>query len=175
MYDIFDVIDSLKDLRKISGRKLADMAGMKPTTLASMMSRRPASIPVGYLKAIASALDVKWNEILNVPESAYQGKADDEKIPTALSERDYKEVMHRFFNFEFEPPSVHVRYALERERELYEEQVAKVEANHEKYKNAILHMLGTLNSNGLRNVMQHILELNVDPEFSSENNKEDTE
>lgn len=63
--NIFDRIDNILSTQKISRRKLAYLANIKPSTLGSMFNRKKG-IKVETTRAIASALNVPINYLLGI-------------------------------------------------------------------------------------------------------------
>lgn len=56
--DIYDRIEHVREERGFSRRKLAEKAGIKPSTLQSLFDRRPEHFPSKYVTLIAEALGV---------------------------------------------------------------------------------------------------------------------
>ena len=183
MNDIFDLIDALRDARGLSGRKLADRAGLKPTTFASIMSRRPPEIPKAYLEAIAAALGVRWYDLLNVSPDAYPDNGNKVKVPTALSDYDKEQAFFKVLGPKADPYAVYAEQADAAGAAVNEGFITF--ANHdqihyEQYKKAICILLDTLNANGLFETMNYVMRLSSDSRFSANSdahhsNKEDTE
>lgn len=63
--DTFDKIDELAKAKKISRRRLAQMAGINVNTMSSLYKRRPAKFPEKYIEPIANALGVAPSELKN--------------------------------------------------------------------------------------------------------------
>ena len=168
--NIFEVIETLRKARGLSGRKLADLAGIRPTTFASMMSRKPLKIPKAYLQSLAAVLGVRWYDLINTSMDAYPG--DGVTVPTMLSPEEKEEVLLKVLGPNADPC------------EIYAEQVAAqgnpLNANpvnfanydnviHEQHKQAICLILDTLNAHGLREVMNFAMQLSNDPNYSARN------
>lgn len=56
--DIYDRIDNVLKQKKISRRKLAELAGINVNTMSSLFARRPSNFPRQYLNQIAEVLDI---------------------------------------------------------------------------------------------------------------------
>ena len=190
MNDVYEVIDTLRKHRKLTGKKLAEMAGMPTTTLATIMGRKPAAIPKKYLVALAEALGVRWNEMLNVSENEYSDAA---KIPSKLSPLDVAEILQNLIGYD---ENSDVRYnvigrgvgPIERQRIMSEYGMAMPDTDHDEddvpacdaqYKRSIIYMLDRLNTEGLLEAMHQVLTLTRQAEFSKHTSnqkiKEDTE
>lgn len=63
--DTFDRIDELAKAKKISRRRLAQMAGINVNTMSSLYRRRPARFPERYIEPIANVLRVPPSELRN--------------------------------------------------------------------------------------------------------------
>lgn len=63
--DTFDRIDELAKVKKISRRRLAQMAGINVNTVSSLYRRRPARFPERYIEPIANVLGVPPSELRN--------------------------------------------------------------------------------------------------------------
>ena len=60
---VYDRIDRILKEKNLSRRKLARLAGIPETTLASAFSRKPEHFPNKYLISIAAALEVDPGEL----------------------------------------------------------------------------------------------------------------
>lgn len=190
MNDVYEVIDALRKHRNLTGKKLAEMAGMPTTTLATIMGRKPAAIPKKYIVALAEALDVQWYEMLNVSENEYP---DAVKIPSKLSPLDVAEILQNLIGYD---ENSEVRYhvtgrgvgPIERQRIMTEYGMTMPGTDHgeddapacdAQYKRSIIFMLDRLNTDGLLEAMHQVLTLTRQAEFckqtSNQKTKEDTE
>lgn len=190
MNDVYEVIDALRKQRNLTGKKLAEMAGMPTTTLATIMGRKPAAIPKKYLVALAEALGVRWHELLNVSENEYP---DGVKIPSKLSPADVTEILKKLIGYD---ENSEVRYNVigrgvgssERARIMCEYGMTMPSADHgeddvpacdAQYRRSIIYMLDRLNTEGLLEAMHQVLTLTRQAEFckqtSNQKTKEDTE
>ena len=177
MYSIFEIIDELRDARGLSGRKLADKAGMKPATLTSIMTRRPKTIPGEYLFAIANALGVKWTDLLNRPEEPMRESALEVKYPTELTEDDRNAILTKLLGSSTKPDPVR-GWGVARMNTPQEEPIIAdnlEQAMHEQYKKAIFLMLNKLNTEGLFEVIGYVSSLAKDPAYSAKSNNETQE
>ena len=66
--DIYFRIDKLLQEKKMSRRKLATLAGIRPTTLQSAFARRSKGLTLDYLQNIANVLSVSVDYLLAVEE-----------------------------------------------------------------------------------------------------------
>lgn len=176
MKTVYDVIDDLRQARGLSGRALAQLAGIQPTTYTSFMARRPPSIPKRHLEALGNVFGMEWHEFLNLSEDARVEKASESKVSVAISDEDYE--MFRIANLAIDrEPSFGVgvtgRGIAPEERARSKEYDALCR---EQYRRSVFFMTEKLNSKGIMNVMQRIIELTNDPQYCiEEQNKEDTE
>ena len=83
MQTIFDRIDRILVDKRMSRRKLARLAGIPETTLASAFSRRPNKFPVEYTQRIAAALDVPLDSLIELEYTE-----DGPRIPPTEEERE---------------------------------------------------------------------------------------
>ena len=179
MNDIFEIIDALRNARGLSSRKLAERAGLKPTTFASMMTRKPTEIPKAYLQSLSAVLGVRWYDLLNVSSDAYSD--DTIKVPTTLSSQDKEEVLLKVLGPGADPSEVYAEQIAAQGNPLNANPVNFYNHDHvihAQHKQAICLILDTLNFDGLREVMNYAMRLSNDPDYSARKkhlNKEDTE
>ena len=168
---IFDGIEALRKARGLSGRKLAELSGMKPTTFASMMTRKPLEIPKAYLQSLAAILGVRWYDLLNVTSDAYPGNGV--KVPTMLSPQEKEEVLLKVLGPYADPSSVYAEQLAARGNPLNANPVNFSNYDqviHAQHKQAICLILDMLNFDGLREVMNYAMRLSNDPDYSSRKN-----
>lgn len=84
MNNIYDVIDALRVQKHLSVRCLGNLAGIPPSTLASIMERRPKKITIKNLKGIATALNVRWNDLANIPDTELMRYEHIKSIPSDI-------------------------------------------------------------------------------------------
>lgn len=185
MNDVYEVIDTLRKHKNMTGKKLAELAGMPVTTLATIMGRKPVAIPKKHLVALANALGVQWYELLNVSECAYP---DGAKIPSKLSPHDVEEIMHNLIGYD---EHCDVRYNVigrgtsgpERQRIMCEYGMTMPGTDHDEeyvpacdvqYRHSIIFMLNRLNTEGLLEAMHQVAAIARDPNLCRGNTKEDT-
>lgn len=61
---IYDRIDEILAEKKMSRRKMARLAGIPETTIASAFTRKPERFPIEYIVKIAKALEIPWQELV---------------------------------------------------------------------------------------------------------------
>ena len=61
---IYDRIDEILAEKKMSRRKMARLAGIPETTIASAFSRKPERFPIEYIVRIAKALEIPWQKLV---------------------------------------------------------------------------------------------------------------
>ena len=176
MKTVYDVIDELRKARGLSGRALAQLAGIQPTTYTSFMSRRPAAIPKRHLEALGNVFGMEWHHFLNLSKDARDAKESENKVSVAISDEDYEMIRLANFSADYEPSygvglsgrgAIPNRITKSREFD---------EMCREQYRRSVYFMTEKLNSKGIMNVMQRIIELTSDPQYCiEEENKEDTE
>lgn len=189
MTDVYAIIDALREHKYLSVRKLAELAGINPSTLATIMARRPKTISRKYLEALGGVLGVMWFDLVNVPEYAY---SDDAKIPAALSAEDAEIVLHaligseeRTFAHQFLPEKAHTSRLPEKQMEVelngrlsalqhddWEAEEGSVQDAY--YRQSIIYMLGRLNTEGLLEAMHQVAAIARNPSLCRGNIKEDT-
>lgn len=168
---IFDVIEALRKARGLSGRKLAELSGMKPTTFASMMTRKPAEIPKAYLQSLSAVLGVRWYDLLNVSSDAYSG--DTIKVPTMLSPQEKEEVLLKVLGPGADPSAIYAEQIAAQGNQLNANPINFTnydQAIHAQHKQAICLILDMLNFDGLREVMNYAMRLSNDPDYSARKN-----
>ena len=103
MKTVYDVIDDLRQARGLSGRALAQLAGIQPTTYTSFMARRPPSIPKRHLEALGNVFGMEWHHFLNLPRNVRDEMASESKVSVAISDEDYELIRMANFAAESEP------------------------------------------------------------------------
>jgi len=188
MSNVYEVIDALRQRRHLSQRKLAELAGILPNTMTTLMTRRSPHIRKAYLESLASVFGMKWFELLNLTEEESTAFSQATRVPCALSEEAVSDVLkrdqHRFFFFfhmnNDETPETVVspitRHISQDESPVLTKQAQNDDAQ---YKSTILLMLDRLNTDGLLEAMHQVLTLTRQAEFckqtSNQKTKEDTE
>ena len=189
MNDVYDVIDTLRQKKHLSMRKLAILAGLPYTTFASFMSRRPATIAKSYLEAIAEVLSVEWTDLVSEAEAERASEEGRTKISTVLTMDEKEYILHNLFN---DNPRLQGEAMLRRPRKAYDDAVQRLTANRPRflqaegleagdeetaitlYKQTVITMLDRLNIDGLLEVMHLVVALARRPDLCIKNTKEDT-
>ena len=144
--DIYDIIDILREKNNLSIRKLALLAEIPPTTLVSVLSRKPKSISKNILINISNVLNVTWYELLNKTESFANQCALNKRIYVTLSEEDIRAIKQKFIQL-----SNHAGY----------HNVNTNESNND----SIMFVMKTLNEDGMLEVMKKIVEIASNPKY----------
>ena len=130
MNDVYDVIDTLRQKKHLSMRKLAILAGLPYTTFASFMSRRPATIAKSYLEAIAEVLSVEWTDLVSEAEAERASEEGRTKISTVLTMDEKEYILHNLFN---DNPRLQGEAMLRRPRKAYDDAVQRLTANRPRF------------------------------------------
>ena len=175
MNTVYDLIEELRDKSHLSTRRLATLAGIGSSTLASMLTRRPEKITVKYLKAIAKVFRLKWNYMLKMSDEEAATYDDASKVAVELEPGVGENVLESWmremenevlvdFDEVIDPPKSSAPYRKQKSE------------NH--FRESIILMLERLNDDGLMEVMRVTLEITKEPAFLKHpinNNKEDIE
>ncbi len=179
-FDVYDLIEVTRHERKISSRQLAIDAKIAPTTLASLISRRPNTIKIDDLSKIAKVFEMTWCELLNKPESFAKKYALETRVPVSMSKEDIIAVSTKLGN----------KYSFD--SGLYREVKANpnpigaprrkravdIPESNSEFVRSIVLLLGKLNDEGLILAMRQIIDIVSDPKYvknPNENKPEDTE
>ena len=187
MNDVFDVIDTVRQKRHLSMRKLATLAHIPYTTFISFMTRRPATLSKTYLEAIAKVLDVEWTDLVSDAEAERVCEENREKISTVLTAEEKEFILHNLFN---DNPILLGEAMLRKRVRAYDDAVERLTAHgprlsktqgadaleepaDELFKQVIITMLDRLNTDGLLEAMHLIVALARKPDLCINNTKED--
>lgn len=179
-FDVYDLIEVTRHERKMSSRQLAIDAKIAPTTLASLISRRPDTIKIDDLSKIAKVFEMTWCEFLNKPESFANQYALETRVPTIMSKEDIIAVSTKLGNkYSFDSGLYREVKAIPNPigNPRHKRAVDIPESNSEFMRSIIL-LLGKLNDEGLILAMRQIIDIVSDPKYaknSNENKQEDTE
>ena len=182
MATVYDVIDALREQRLLSQRKLAELAGILPNTMTTLMIRRPPRIPKKYLEALAPVLGLKWYELLNMTEVDAAKFENVNKLPSGLTEEDMAAILtkngnrfHFFFkrNADGSMDSV-IRPSAQTDASNLPALPQHESEDDVQYKKSILLMLNRLNTDGLLEAMHQVAAIARDPNLCRGNIKEDT-
>lgn len=159
---VYDVIAAVRQLRGLSIRKLATLANISPTTLTSMLDRKPEKVPFRTLDAIAQVFDLGWMDLFNyeddhVPEVDATGK-----VSVALIEGDFERIMGRLAEIKVvSPPNKLVSW----NRNTHRSDWQAINGCSDEFRRSINFVLERLNSDGLVEAMRRILELEKDERY----------
>ena len=160
---VYDVINELRRVCNLSIRQLAALASISPTTLTSMLDRRPEKISIRTLDAIGQVFDLAWMDLYN----CYEGHCPDVdtagKVSSALYPGDFESIMARLA----EMPIVAKRIT----RSLNTRRpVQSADNGTDEFRRSIHFVLERLNNDGLVEAMRRILELENDERYYKKNN-----
>lgn len=169
MRSVYEVIDALRLEHRLTGRALAQKAGINPPTYTAFMARRPPSISKKHLVALAEVFDLKWYDLVNHPGDHAADPERDYKMPTSISDEDFNAVIGRYCServiemMEKEKGvGVTERGAAPNEGRLFD---LDEEAARAQYRRSIYFMTAKLNTKGIMRAMQQVLALCDNPEF----------
>jgi transcriptional regulator with XRE-family HTH domain len=152
--DIYDVIDIIRKKNNMSVRQLALSAGIHPSTLVSLLNRRPIKMNKDALIRIADVFDVKWYELINKTESFANNHALDSRVQIILSEEDIDVIKKKFIQL----PD-HIGY--HREAQVKSKTYKAKGTNND----SIMLVMKTLNEDGMLEVMKKIVEVASNPQY----------
>lgn len=174
MNDLYDIIDAMRKKYRMSSRTLAMQAKIPATTLASMMTRRPATIDKEALVRIASVFCVEWYRLLNMTEDEASKCEDELRISTAMTAQDVEYV----YNHVVKPLDCSVRYrAMElsnAERQCMLKPIHQRNEREHGFRSSILFVLEKLNDDGLMEAMRRILDVANDPKYCKPKKEDDS-
>ena len=180
LFDVYDLIEVTRHERKISSRQLAIDAKIAPTTLASLISRRPDTIKIDDLSKIAKVFEMTWCELLNKPESFAEKYALETRVPVSMTKEDIIAVSTKLGNkYSFDS-------GLYREAKIVSNPIGAprrkravdIPESNSEFMRSIALLLGKLNDEGLILAMRQIIDIVSDPKYtnsSNDNKQEDTE
>lgn len=160
--DLYDIIDALRKKSYMSSRSLAIAAEIPPTTLASIMSRRPATMDKEILERIAAVFHVAWYQLLNKSESFAAAYENELRVPTAMSKEDVDQVYEQIVQ-----PIIGA--ATFRGTGRLQADATKAwcprTARYHGFQESIQFVLGKLNDDGLMEAMRRVLDVANDPKY----------
>lgn len=174
MKNVYDVIDTLRESSHWSWRKLAFLAEIKPSTLATLMKRKSDKISVDLLVKLAKVFGVEWYELLTLdPNTHLRFVPPSDRVYSEVQDYEFDDIVDhalnhpghiRFsngFGAPITPPSTPAPLS---------EQLP--DSDELLFRQSIEFILGKLNEDGLREAMRQLLSIAKDPRYS--NTKEDT-
>lgn len=171
--DLYDIIDAMRKKYHMSSRTLAIRAGIPVTTLASMMSRRPATIDKSVLEKLASVFHVEWFRLLNLTDAKADEYADELRIPTKMEKEDVDHVYRRIVKTLDCTERFHEigKYPSPNSGFVYQRSMREKE--HE-FQQSIMFVLEKLNDDGLMEAMRRILDVANDPKYCKPKKEDDS-
>lgn len=174
MKTVYDVIDTLRESSHWSWRKLATLAELKPSTLATLMKRRSDKISVDILIKLAKVFGVEWFELLTLNPNTHLRLADSsERVYAEVHDYEFNDIIDhalnhpghiRFTNGFGDPVTPPARQEFQI--------TSQPDTDEQLFRQSIDFILGKLNEAGLREAMRQLLTIAKDPHYS--NSKEDT-
>lgn len=160
--DLYDIIDALRKKYYMSSRLLATAAEIPPTTLASIMSRRPATMDKEILDRIATVFHVSWYQLLNKSKAFAAAYENELRVPTAMSKEDVDQVYEQIVQPIIDAATFRGTARLRAD-------VTKAwcpgPARYHGFQDSIQFVLGKLNDDGLMEAMRRVLDVANDPKY----------
>ena len=157
MNDLYDIITALRQRNHLSVRMLAMRADIPPTTLASMMTRRPSTMDKSFLIQIAKALGVKWVMLLNKPDSYADECELEDRISVEMTQEDIEAVQRNLI----EPFTTVARFGVREQRfsDYIADTCRRRRSEESDFKQSFAFVLDKLNDDGLLEAMRRVLEI----------------
>ena len=168
--DLYDIIDAMRKKSGMSSRSLALLAKVPPTTLASLMSRRPATIDKEVLKRIASVFNVSWVALLNKTDSFAEECENELRIPVAMTKEDVQAVNERVVAAM--PKRVYSRIVSRVPEDIDPDEFDT--SSEAAFRRSIYLVLNRLNENGLLEAMRRVLEVAGNPAYCKPKKEDDS-
>lgn len=160
MTTVYDIIEELRKAKNLSIRKLADAAGMAPSTLESILTKRAQGISVLRLRQIASAFDLEWTDLFETGREDQVGKGEKAKVNSYIKEEEQPYILQRAFQKASMNPPVH----------MFEEQEPELSME-EHYRQVVRSMIDRLNAEGLQEAMYVLMPVTREPAYQKNNKK----
>ena len=172
---VYDVISAVRQLKGLSIRKLAMLANISPTTLTSMLDRKPEKVAFRTLDAIAQVFDLGWVDLFNYENDRVPEVDSTGKVSMELAAGDFERIMSRLAAIKvITPPNRLVSHHLNTRRP----DPQFISGSAAEFRRSINFVLERLNDDGLMEAMRRILELEKDERYcikSPNTNKEELE
>lgn len=152
IYKVYDVIAKLREKTDMSIRRLAMLASISPTTLTSMLQRRPERISIRTLDAIARVFMLEWKDLFNYEEDQVPEIDRTGKVAAVMEEHDFLRVISRLVG-EITTPMDVMEQALAQPLGYRPGNAA------DEFKRSIHFVLDQLNDAGLMEAMRRILDV----------------
>lgn len=160
MTTVYDIIDRIREEKNLSTRKLAQLAKIPPTTLESMMTRRPEWAIVSRLQAIARVFGLDWTDFYEPGREEYVI----EDVPARVSCQIASEAVEDILKHALEKSGEGIAVAA------YKREPQPEATDEHLFRKSTAAILNRLNSEGLMEAMRHLLEIAADPRYCKKNN-----
>jgi len=157
---VFDIIQKLLDEKGLSVRRLAQLAKMAPTTLGSIMTRKPKWVSTARLEAIARVFQLHWTDLFEPGREEYVTGEKLPKVSSYIKKEDEVDILARALEKSGEGFAFAFDFRVEPQQKQNDD-----EALFRKSVNAILNRL---NSDGLLEAMRRLLDLENNPAYRKE-------
>lgn len=161
MVTVFDVIQKILDEKGLSVRRVAQMAQMAPTTLESMMTRKPKFVRTERLEAIASVLQLHWTDLFEPGREMFVTITNPPKVSTQIKTEQAEEIVERALGKSGEGFAFAFDFRVEPQQKQNDEEVL--------FRKSVNAILNRLNSDGLLEAMRRLLVIEEDPAYRKEN------
>ena len=113
MTTVFEIINELREAKGMSVRNLGAEAGIKPTTFESVMSRKPRSIDIERLGAIAGIFGLEWQDLFEEGREVHGKGTAKPKVDTYIKDEEKPYILRNAFEKAgiqgYVPPYINVR------------------------------------------------------------------
>ena len=160
MTTVYDVIAELRDAKNWSTRRLAQEAGIPPTTLDSILSRKPQGLSIERLKQIAGAFGLEWLDLFEYGRENLVSGKDKDKVNSYIKEEELPYILEQAF----------MKAGLDAPIRQFEklEPTVTVEDN---YRQILKAMIDHLNETGLQEAMFVLMPISRNSDYQQKNNK----
>ena len=156
MTTVYDIIEELRKAKNLSIRKLADAAGIAPSTLESILTKRSQGISVLRLRQIASAFGLEWTDLFETGREYQVTMGDKAKVNSYIKEEEQQGILYRAFQ----------KANLDAVIQPYETpEILSLDESYIKLLNATIK---ELNTEGLKEAMFNLMSLAREPKYRKE-------
>ena len=166
MVTVFDIIQKLLDEKGLSVRRLAQLAKMAPTTLESIMTRKPKWVSVARLESIARVFQLHWTDLFEPGREEYVTDTNPPKVSSYIKAEQAEEIVERALEKSGQGFAFAFDFRVEQQSKEKDDEVL--------FRKSVNAILNRLNSDGLLEAMRHLLTIEENPVYRKEN-KEKTE
>ena len=159
MTTVYDIIEELRKAKNLSIRKLADAAGMAPSTLESILTKKAQGISVLRLRQIAGAFDLEWTDLFETGREYQVATGEKAKVNSYIKEEEKQGILHRAFQ----------KANLDAVIQPYE--TPEILSLDESYIMLLNSTIKELNTDGLKEAVFSLMSLARDPQYQKENKK----